>query len=131
MNGIYVLIFTAADDKFVSAHFARSHDHAFGFVHGVKAVSKKHRVYVWPRDKTLINQQETKLEAKRARIAMAKDSSRREKEEAPKDTIDESCDDCPAKPGEWCTRTMNGKRIRRPEGFHASRVARAKGRSNG
>lgn len=80
MIAIYCLLFAKDDDRFVSAHHARSNDHAYGFMHGVKSASTKHRVYMFPRDHDLAVKQETPEQLHKAKLAISIDKSRRAKD---------------------------------------------------
>lgn len=128
MNPIYVLLFRVDTGRFVGAHFARNTDEATGFARGVLVATKKRRVYVWPRDRQRINAAESTAETARSNKAIQRDIAARAADKpGTKSTIDFSCDECPAKPGEFCLRVSNGKWIRRADGFHASRLAKARG----
>jgi len=128
MNPIYVLLFRADTGRFVGAHFARSTDEATGFARGVLTATKKRRVYIWPRDRQRINAAESIAETTRSNKAIQRDIAARAAD-APsvKSALDFPCNECPAKPGEFCKRVSNGKWIRRADGFHASRLAKARG----
>ena len=77
MSAIYCLLFAKDDDRFILAHHARNNDHAYGFMHGVKSASTKHRVYMFPRDHDLAVRQETAVELHKAKLAISIDKSRR------------------------------------------------------
>jgi hypothetical protein len=115
----YVLLFAADSDKFVSAHYAPNRHHAYGFTHGVKAVSLRHRVYMWPRDRQFVEKQEVAAEVKRACIAMTADKSRRAKEAKPKSKrsatqqrLTES-DRSPCCSAEWLWEQIGGMQVYR------------------
>lgn len=77
MSAIYCILFAKDDDRFISAHHARNNDHAYGFMHGIKAISNRHRVYMFPRDHDLAVKQETPEQLHRAKLAISIDKSRR------------------------------------------------------
>lgn len=128
MISTYVLVFAAKTGRFLSAHLCCSADHATGLAQGVGLVPKFRRAYVYPRDKHKMHAVEQRAECTKACHAAVADERERS---VPKtvEAIDVDCDSCPGKAGDWCKTKSTAKAggwVRRRDGFHSSRVQKAR-----